>query len=94
MVLIRPGQGADGVPPARAALASAGGHGSARIARQLSLCENAVRKRRRRYADARLARLADAPVQAGHTVGTDRTSLGVNVIRRDRAGRRALPRRW
>ena len=61
VALIRPTGQARMVLRARIVLAAADGHSNTRIARDVGVCDDTVRKWRRRYADARLAGLADAP---------------------------------
>lgn len=61
VALIRPSGQARMVLRARIVLAAADGRGNTRIARDVGVCDDTVRKWRRRYADARLAGLADAP---------------------------------
>jgi transposase len=61
VALIRPTGQARMVLRARIVLAAAEGHSNAGIARDVGVCADTVRKWRRRYADARLAGLADAP---------------------------------
>jgi transposase len=60
VALIRPTGQARMVLRARIVLAAAGGASNAGIARDLAVCEDTVRKWRRRYAGDRLAGLADA----------------------------------
>jgi transposase len=59
--LVRPTGQARMLLRARIVLAAADGDSNARIARQAGVCEDTVRKWRRRYADQRLAGLTDAP---------------------------------
>jgi transposase len=61
MALIRPTGQARMLLRARIVLAAADGRSNAGIAREVGVCEDTVRKWRRRYADGRLAGLADAP---------------------------------
>jgi transposase len=61
MTLTRPSEQARMVLRASIVLAAADGISNAGIARQLGVCEDTVRKWRRRYAETRLAGLADAP---------------------------------
>ena len=60
LAVIRPTGQARMVLRARIVLACAGGAGNAAVARGLRVCEDTVRKWRRRYARQRLAGLADA----------------------------------
>jgi transposase len=60
LTLIRPTGQARMVLRARIVVACAGGAGNAAVARDLGVCEDTVRKWRRRYARQRLAGLADA----------------------------------
>jgi transposase len=60
MALIRPTGRARMLLRARIVLAAAGGASNAGIARDLAVCQDTVRKWRRRYAGDRLAGLADA----------------------------------
>jgi transposase len=59
LALIRPTGQARMVLRARIVLACAGGAGNAGVARDLRVCEDTVRKWRRRYGEQRLAGLAD-----------------------------------
>lgn len=61
VALVRPSGQARMLLRARIVLAAAGGQPNAAIARRLGVCEDTVRKWRRRYATHRLAGLADAP---------------------------------
>jgi transposase len=61
VTLTRPSEQARMVLRASIVLACADGISNAGIARELGVCEDTVRKWRRRYAQARLAGLADAP---------------------------------
>jgi transposase len=61
ITLIRPSAQARMLLRARIVLAAADGHSNAGIARDLGVCQDTVRKWRRRYTRARLAGLTDAP---------------------------------
>ena len=61
VALVRPTGQARMVLRARIVLAAADGCSNTRIARDVGVCEDTVRKWRRRYAQRRLAGLADAP---------------------------------
>src|SRR5690348_17493067 len=61
VALIRPTGQARMLLRARIVLAAADGNSNAGIARDLGVCEDTVRKWRRRYAGQRLAGLVDAP---------------------------------
>lgn len=61
VALIRPTSQARMLLRARIVLAAADGASNAGIARELAVCEDTVRKWRRRYAQQRLAGLADTP---------------------------------